>query len=86
MAAVTSSIVFFVIWWVVLFAVLPWGVKTVDTPEKGHASSAPTHPRILLKFGITTLISLVLWWGVLEVVEARLVSFEPTQAGQAGTS
>jgi predicted secreted protein len=51
---------FFIIWWVVLFAVLPIGVRTqgedgVVVP--GTPSSAPTQPRLLRIAGLTTLIA-----------------------------
>lgn len=47
-------------WWIVLFAVLPVGIKMPEKIEKGMASSAPVNPRILYKMLITTCISLVL--------------------------
>lgn len=71
-----SVIVFLMVWWIVLFAVLPWGVKTESQPEKGHATSAPVKPRLLLKFGVTTAISLLIWWGIILMIEARVVTFD----------
>ncbi|MCA0370796.1 MAG: DUF1467 family protein [Proteobacteria bacterium] len=61
MTLMSGIVVYFCIWWVVLYAVLPWGVKTSDAPEKGHASSAPLNPRLGMKFLATTLISTALW-------------------------
>ena len=37
----TGILVYVIIWWLVLFMVLPWGVKVPEEPEPGHASSAP---------------------------------------------
>ena len=45
MSVATGIAVYFVIWWIVLFAVLPWGVKIPDNPERGHATSAPEKRR-----------------------------------------
>ena len=56
--------VFFVIWWVVLFAVLPFGVKTqAEAGEvvSGTASSAPVNPWLLRKAAVTTVIALLLF-------------------------
>ena len=58
----TSSIIslFLVLWWVVLFLVLPFGIQTEESPEKGHAKSAPKKARIPQKLFYTTLISAVI--------------------------
>ena len=61
MTLMSGIVVYFCLWWVVLYAVLPWGVRTSDTPEKGHAASAPLNPRLGMKFLVTTLIAGVLW-------------------------
>lgn len=56
----TAFAIYFIIWWTVLFAVLPFGVRSqveegVVTP--GTASGAPSRPQMLRKAAITTLIS-----------------------------
>ncbi len=53
--------VYVIIWVVVLFLVLPWGVHIPDKVEPGHATSAPEHPHIGLKFLITSILSALLW-------------------------
>lgn len=57
----TGLMLYLVIWWTVLFAVLPWGNKPVANPERGHAPSAPENPRLLRKALITTLVAAVVW-------------------------
>lgn len=64
MGALTGILVFVVVWWVVLFAVLPWGVETDAAPPPGAAASAPRTPRIAKKMLITTLISLGIWLAI----------------------
>ena len=59
--------IFLLIWFVVLFAVLPWGVRQQINPEPGHDPGAPVQPQLWRKAGITTVISLVIW-GVYYVV------------------
>ena len=57
--------VYFPIWWTVLFAVLPFGVKSIqETPgaeiTAGSDRGAPVAPMLLRKAIATTLISAVL--------------------------
>lgn len=64
--SLTSAIaIYFVLWWIVLFAVLPWGVRTQEEAgdvAPGTESSAPTRTNLKWKFlitsGITALILL----------------------------
>lgn len=60
MDIITGIFTYILIWWVVIFMVLPWGNKPLDNPEIGHAPSAPANPQIKKKLLITTLISFVL--------------------------
>ncbi len=74
----TGTAVYLVIWWLVIFMVLPWGAKNVideDDVNKGHASSAPKNPRMVLKIAITTVISGALWGVVYTVIESGVISF-----------
>ena len=70
-------VVYVIVWWMVLFAVLPWGNRPPETPEPGHATSAPEKPRLALKFavttGIATLVFLMIWW----LFESDLISLRP---------
>ena len=61
--------IYFTIWWIVLFAVLPFGVRSQhDDAEMtpGTDPGAPVAPRLLLKALITTVVACVLfaglWW------------------------
>ena len=54
----SAGLVFVIIWWLVLFMVLPFGAQAPDKVEPGHADSAPAKPRMPLKLLITTLIAL----------------------------
>lgn len=75
MGALTGILVFVVVWWVVLFAVLPWGVETDAAPPPGTAASAPRTPRIAMKMLITTLISLGIWLAIYLIVAYSGFSF-----------
>lgn len=57
--------IYFIIWWLVLFTILPWGAYSPhergETVEKGMAPSAPVRPNLLWKFIITTIVSAVVF-------------------------
>jgi predicted secreted protein len=64
---VSSLAIFFIIWWIVLFAILPIGVVTQEesgdvTP--GTEASAPGKPQLLRKALLTTVIAAVVFAGV----------------------
>ena len=59
MSILFFSFTFLIIWWVVLFAVLPFGVRTTEVQE-GNASSAPDNPHLARKFIIATIIALAI--------------------------
>ena len=71
----TGLAIYATIWWVVIFAVLPWGVRTADQVEPGHASSAPINPRLGFKALVTTLIATLIWIAIELVVRSDLISF-----------
>ncbi|MDP9196248.1 MAG: DUF1467 family protein [Pseudomonadota bacterium] len=52
---------YLVIWWTVIFAVLPWGLRRDEAPVPGQDPGAPSNPRLGLKLAVTTLISAVVW-------------------------
>jgi predicted secreted protein len=56
-----SVFIYIVVWWVVLFAVLPWGVRRHESPEAGHDPGAPAVTHLKQKLIVTTLITFVLW-------------------------
>ncbi len=61
MSFTIGLIIYMMIWVVVLFLVLPWGVRIPEQIEKGHASSAPENPNIGLKFLVTSIVSALFW-------------------------
>ncbi len=72
--AALAAAVFLTIWFTVLFAVLPIGVRSQHehgeiTP--GTDPGAPASPRLLMKAGLTTLVSIVVF--VVLVIVLRVV-------------
>jgi predicted secreted protein len=56
--------VYYIVWWVTLFAVLPFGIRSQhETGEvvSGTEAGAPVTPAIMRKFIITTFASLVVF-------------------------
>jgi len=74
MSPVSAIVVFIAIWWLVLFMVLPFGVRRVDTPEEGHDHGAPAHPMMWRKVGATTAITLVLFAIVYFIAEFDILT------------
>ena len=62
MSLVTGLAMYFVIWWTVLFAVLPIGTKPVTQADSDSGwRGAPERPAILRKALITTGVAAVVW-------------------------
>jgi len=64
-----------VIWWVVIFAILPIGVRPAPESDIGARAGAPANPRIALKAAVTTVVAAVLWGMLYLVVTSDLWSF-----------
>lgn len=60
MGPLGTALVFLIIWWVIWFMVLPFGVKPPAQPGPGHVASAPERPMLLRKLIITTIITAVI--------------------------
>jgi predicted secreted protein len=75
MSWATGLMVYIVIWWTVLFAVLPLGVRRVDKPGRGEDHGAPERPEILRKAIITTVVAAVLWLGFFVLHQLDIFSF-----------
>lgn len=71
MSILSILAVYLVLWWLVLFAVLPWGVRTQEEQGEvvpGSNPSSPVRPMLVRKLVATTVIAglllLVLYWVV----------------------
>ncbi|MCB1485855.1 MAG: DUF1467 family protein [Bauldia sp.] len=63
--------VYFVVWWIVLFAVLPWGMRTQEEEGEvilGTVPSAPHNPKLVQKAIATSIVAAIvtfgIWYGV----------------------
>lgn len=63
MGVVSVLAVFFVVWWLVLFAVLPFSLRTQDEDGEvtlGTPASAPKGPHVLRAMLRTTLVTAII--------------------------
>ncbi len=61
---VSLAAVFFVVWWLVLFATLPFGLRTQDEDGDvtlGTTASAPRGPHVARAMLRTTIVTLVIF-------------------------
>ena len=75
MSVFTGILLYVLIWWVVLFMVLPWGARPPENPETGHAPSAPERPMLWRKALVTTVIAAVVWVGAYYVISSDMLQF-----------
>ncbi len=79
MAWTTIVAIYFITWWIVLFAVLPWGIRSQTehgdvTP--GTDPGAPVLPRLVSKIVWTTVVTTILFEGFYYAFATRLISIE----------
>jgi predicted secreted protein len=75
-----AAAIYFIIWWVVLFAMLPIGVRTAEEEgEKaspGTAESAPQTPNLLPKMVATTVVSTIIFAGLYAIIVHHVITLD----------
>jgi predicted secreted protein len=72
----TGIVLFAIIWWTALFAVLPIGTKpVVQADAMSGWRGTPEQPRLLRKIIITTMVAAVLWAGSYLLIRSDYISF-----------
>ena len=65
MSILNAFFIFLLVWWTMIFTVLPLGVERHEEAGKGFDAGAPKHPDLKKKVIINTVISLtvvaVIW-------------------------
>ena len=75
MAWFSGLVIFLCVWWTMVFVVLPFGNRFGQN-EVGHAASAPEDPRIGRKFTITTIVSAIVWGGIMLAIGDKAIDFQ----------
>jgi predicted secreted protein len=81
MTPVAGIAIYLVVWWTVLFAVLPWGVKSQyeengEFDGEGNDPGAPVRPLMVRKVLVTTVIASILWSAVAYVMIKKPIGFD----------
>jgi predicted secreted protein len=75
----TAAAIYFIIWWVSLFAVLPWGIRSqAESGEvvPGSDPGAPAIPNLLGKLVWTTVVATVVFALAAMTYSYRLVTLD----------
>jgi predicted secreted protein len=72
----TGCVLYLLIWWVVLFAVLPfWTRPVTQADEHTGWRGAPQHPHLLRKAIATTVAAAIVWLGAYLLIRSPYLSF-----------
>ncbi|MBX5454621.1 MAG: DUF1467 family protein [Acidobacteriia bacterium] len=72
----TGVVLYALIWWVVLFAVLPFGTEPEAEPDAASGwRGAPKRPLLGRKLLATTLVAAVIWLGCYALIRSNWISF-----------
>jgi predicted secreted protein len=72
----TGCVLYVLIWWVTLFAVLPfWTRPVAQADEHTGWRGAPEHPRLLRKAIATTIVATIVWFGAYLLIRSPYLSF-----------
>ena len=72
-----TALVFAIVWWLILFMVLPFGAAPPDEVEPGMATSAPARPRLAVKLAITTVLAAIVTALIMWLVDSGLIQLRP---------
>ena len=70
MSIATALAIYFVVWWIALFVVLPWGVHSQHESGEvtpGTDPGAPSLPKLRRKLVLTTIVATIAFgaWSIL---------------------
>ena len=71
--------IYAIIWWIVLFAILPIGVRTQEEQgdvSPGSAESAPHAPRLLAKMLATTVVASIIFAAVYVIIVHKVITLD----------
>lgn len=79
---VSGIVLYVIIWWLVIFTVLPWGIRQAEPGSPGAEHGAPVNPLIWKRVLWTTVIAAVIWILVFWIIQSNLISFRSWVSGE----
>ncbi len=79
MNLVFALAIYFVCWWIILFAILPFGVTTQQEAGEvspGTVDSAPVAPKLIPKRIATTIVSAIIFAFIYWLFEGGMVTLD----------
>lgn len=75
MGWLTLTAIYIIVWWVVLFVVLPLGMNqgSQARPEDGGDWGAPQRPNLKRKFITTTWVSAIVWAVLILAIQFQII-------------
>ena len=74
MSAVEFILVLVIVWWLIFFMTLPFGVRRDANPPAGTDRGAPVAPLLVRKILATTIISLLISLVIRWVINSGLIT------------
>ncbi len=74
---ITAVAVYVIVWWLVIFTTLPFGVRREEEPQPGHDPGAPQKPMMWIKAGATTVIAALVTGAIWAAIEYRVIEISP---------
>ncbi len=71
----TGIFTYFLIWWLMIFAVLPFGIQRAENPENHHYDASPVKANIKRKFIINSIVTGIVWVIIYILVELDVINF-----------
>jgi predicted secreted protein len=78
MSTTLAVAIYFIVWWITLFAILPFRFGDAGAENDAFAaqSGAPVSPRLGLKFVITTIVASLIFAAIYVVLAYRIIGLD----------
>lgn len=79
MPFITGLAIYFILWWLLLFTVLPWGIRGQHEDEnviEGSEPGAPVAARMKRKAIQTSILAAIVWLAVMGILKYELISLD----------
>lgn len=80
MSLISAIAIYFIIWWLVLFLTLPFGVRNAheagEQVEQGNEPGAPVRHHMWRKMIVTSALAAIVFAGVLALYSGQFVTLD----------